>query len=159
MEIILRSTLVFFFLFLVARGVGKRELSQLTAFELILLVTMGDLVQQGVTEEDMSITGAMLAVGTMAVWILVLSYTSFRFRRARPVLDGVPRVIISRGVVLDEVLRMERVTLDDVKEGARGHGITDLADVSLGVLEPDGRFSFIFDNGQPGEEGPGRHIT
>ncbi len=159
MEIIVRATVVFFFLFLVARGVGKRELSQLTAFELILLVTMGDLVQQGVTEEDMSITGAMLAVGTFAVWVLALSYLSFRFRRARPVLDGVPRVIISRGVVLGEVLRMERVTLDEVKEGARGQGITDLTAVSLGVLEPDGRFSFISEQSDSSDEGPGHRLT
>ncbi len=82
MEIIIRATVIYFFLWAVARGVGKRELSEMTAFELILLVTMGDLIQQGATQEDMSLTGAGLAVGTLAMWILVFAYLSWRFRRA-----------------------------------------------------------------------------
>jgi uncharacterized membrane protein YcaP (DUF421 family) len=79
MEIIVRASIVFLVLFLIARGTGKRELSQLTVFELILLVTMGDLVQQGVTQEDMSITGAALSVGTIAFWILVMSVVSYHW--------------------------------------------------------------------------------
>ncbi len=80
MEIIVRATVIYIFLWVVARGWAKRELSEMTAFELILLVTMGDLIQQGATQEDQSITGAFLAVGTLAFWILVFSYLSFRCR-------------------------------------------------------------------------------
>lgn len=85
MEIVVRASVIYFFLWLVARGTGKRELSQLTAFELILLVTMGDLVQQGVTQEDMSITGAMLAVGTFAFWAVAFSFLAWRFKGIRKV--------------------------------------------------------------------------
>ncbi|MGH8884493.1 MAG: DUF421 domain-containing protein, partial [Egibacteraceae bacterium] len=84
MEIVIRASVIYFFLWLVARGTGKRELSQLTAFELILLVTIGDLVQQGVTQEDMSITGAMLAVGTFAFWTVTFSFLAWRFKGIRP---------------------------------------------------------------------------
>lgn len=143
MEIIIRSTVMYFFLWLVARGTGKRELTQLTAFELILLVTMGDLIQQGVTQEDMSLTGASLAVGTIAGWILVFSFASYRMKRARPVLEGVPLVVVRDGRVIDQALEVERFTLDELKEEAREQGIADLAAVELGVLEPDGRISFI----------------
>ena len=143
MEIIVRSTVIYLFLWAVARGVGKRELSEMTAFELILLVTMGDLIQQGATQEDMSITGAMLAVGTLAFWILVFAYLSWRFRRLRPALEGVPVVVIRHGRPLDQVLRIERLTVDEVCEAARNQGITDLAEVDIGVLEPDGKFSFL----------------
>ena len=158
MEIVLRATAIYVFLWVVARGVGKRELSEMTAFELILLVTMGDLIQQGATQEDMSITGAMLAVGTLAFWILVFAYLSWRFRPLRPALEGVPVVVIREGRPLDQVLRIERVTLDEVCEAARNQGITDLADVEIGVLEPDGKFSFLKALDDPARQGsPEKH--
>ncbi|MCA1691139.1 MAG: DUF421 domain-containing protein [Acidimicrobiales bacterium] len=143
MELVVRATVIYFFLWAVARGVGKRELSEMTAFELILLVIMGDLIQQGVTQEDMSLTGAMLAVGTMAFWIVVFSYVSWRFARTRPFLEGIPVVIVRDGVAIEQSLRFERVTLDEVLEAARNQGVADLADVRLAVLEPDGKVSFI----------------
>ncbi len=152
MEIIVRASLVFFFLFLVARGTGKRELSELTAFELILLVSMGDLVQQAVTQEDMSVTGAGLAVGTIAFWIILFSKVSFRFPRARPVLEGVPVVVVRDGTPIMEALRYEDVTLDELKEGARNQGIADLGQVELAILEPDGRFSFLTEGPDDADE-------
>ncbi len=160
MEIILRATAVYLFLWLVARGVGRRELAELSAFELIQLVTMGDLIQQGVTQEDMSVTGAFLAVGTLAFWILVFSYLSFRFRGLRRGVEGIPAIVVRDGRALEEVLRLERVSLDEVKEEARNQGITDLDDVEIGVIEADGRFSFLRRTGDAAPQGsPERHKT
>jgi uncharacterized membrane protein YcaP (DUF421 family) len=143
MEIIVRATVIYFFLWAVTRGVGKRELSEMTAFELILLVTMGDLIQQAVTQEDMSLTGAILAVGTLALWILVFAYLAWRFRGLRPALEGRPVIVIHQGRPLDDVLKIERLSLEEICEAARNQGIRDLAEVDLGVLEPDGKFSFL----------------
>lgn len=158
MEIILRSTVIYFVLWGVARGVGKRELSEMTAFELILLVVMGDLIQQGATQEDMSLTGAALAVGTLTMWVLIFAYLSWRFRGARPVLEGVPVVVVHNGEPLDEVLAIERLTLGEICEAARNQGITDLAEVDIGVLEPDGKFSFLKSSGQSDQQGsPEKH--
>jgi len=154
MEIIVRASVVFLVLFVVARGTGKRELSEMTAFELILLVTMGDLVQQGVTQEDMSITGAVLAVGTLTFWILVFSMLTYRYKATRPVLEGVPVIVVHNGEPLTEALRLERLTLDELKEGARNQGIADLGNVRLGVLECDGRFSFLTDTSDEGRHQP-----
>ena len=148
MEIIIRATIIYFVLWALARGVGKRELSEMTAFELILLVTMGDLIQQGATQEDMSLTGAALAVGTLAMWIVLFAYLSWRFRPLRSALEGVPVVVIHHGVPLDEVLAIERLTLDEVREAARNQGIIDLAEVDIGVLETDGKFSFLKTSGE-----------
>lgn len=153
MEIIVRATVLYFFLWAVARGVGKRELSEMTAFELILLVTMGDLIQQGATQEDMSLTGAALAVGTLAMWILVFAYLSWRFKRLRPVTEGVPVVVVHDGRPLDEVLAIERITLDEVCEAARNQGIRNLSEVDIGVLEPDGKFSFLRAAGPGAQQG------
>ena len=77
MEIVLRSVAVFAFLWFVMRVIGKKELTQLTAFELVLIVVIGDLVQQGVTQEDMSVTGAVLATGTIALLVVAMSYVGF----------------------------------------------------------------------------------
>lgn len=70
-------------------------------------------------------------------------YISFRFPRTRPALDGTPVVILSQGRPLAEVMKLERLTLDELQEAARGQGISDLADVDLAILEPDGKVSFL----------------
>jgi uncharacterized membrane protein YcaP (DUF421 family) len=143
MEIIIRTSVVYLFLWLLTRALGKRELGEMTAFELLLLVTMGDLIQQGVTQEDTSVTGAMLAVGTLAMWILAVSWAAFRWKGMRRVLEGAPVVVVRHGKPLLPALRLERVTLEEVLEAARAQGISNLRDVDLAILEPDGRFSFI----------------
>jgi uncharacterized membrane protein YcaP (DUF421 family) len=153
MEIVARSAAVFALLWLVTRALGKRELSEITSFELLLLVIMGDLVQQGVTQEDTSITGAALAVGTMAIMILLTGYAGFRWRRARRIVEGLPVMVVRDGRPLEEVLRVERVSLEELLAAARQQGIGDLEAVRVAVLETDGRFSFIVDEG-PSEGRP-----
>ena len=143
MEIVYRAAIIYFFMWFITRVVGKRELGQLSAFELVLLVTMGDLIQQGVTQEDFSVTGAMLAVGTFALLIVTFSYLSWRFKGSRPALEGMPVVVIKDGRMLESVMRYERLSDTELQEGLREQGIDDLAKVSVGVLEPDGKFSFV----------------
>jgi uncharacterized membrane protein YcaP (DUF421 family) len=148
MEIIVRTVVIFFFVLLLTRAIGRKELSQLTAFELILFVTIGDLVQQGVTQEDQSTTGAMLAVGTIGLLIVALSYLGYRWQPVRRLIRGIPVVVVKNGRPIEEAMKLERLAIDDVIEGAREQGIDDLAKVRMGVLEPDGRFSFIQFDGQ-----------
>ncbi len=143
MDIIVRATVIYFVVWILVRGTGKRELAEMTAFELVLLVTIGDLVQQAVTQQDTSITGGVLAIGTIAFWIVSTSYVSFRFPRARGLVEGVPVVVLRDGQPLERVLHLERMTLDELKGGARNQGIADLGEVQLAVLEPDGKLSFV----------------
>jgi uncharacterized membrane protein YcaP (DUF421 family) len=143
MEIILRAAVIYLLVWLVVRGTGKRELAEMTAFELVLLVVMGDLIQQAVTQQDTSIVGGMLAVGTIGLLIVVTSYVTWRFKGTRSLIEGVSVVIVRDGKPLEDILRLERVTLDEVLSGARNQGIGDLADVEIGVLEADGKFSFL----------------
>jgi uncharacterized membrane protein YcaP (DUF421 family) len=143
MEIVLRAAIVYFFVWLVVRGTGKRELAEMTAFELVLLVVMGDLIQQAVTQQDTSIVGGMLAVSTIGVLIVVTSYLTWRFKGTRGLVEGVAVVIVRDGKPLEDILRLERVSVDEVLAGARNQGISDLAQVEIGVLEADGKFSFL----------------
>jgi uncharacterized membrane protein YcaP (DUF421 family) len=153
MEIVVRATVIFFFLWVLTRGLGKRALSQLSAFELVLLVTIGDLVQAGVTQEDVSVTGAMLAASTMAFWVLAFSVVDWRWKRARHVIDGIPAIVVSDGKLVEEAVRIERLPIDDLIEAARKQGIGSLEEVRLGVLEPDGTISFVKESGGDGQRG------
>lgn len=143
MDIVLRATIIFFALYVLVRLLGKRELAQLTPFELIVLVVIGDLVQQGVTHNDFSLSGATLAIATMGFWALALSWITFHSRRAESLLDGEPRVIVRDGEIIGENLRRDRLTEAEILSEMRLAGIGQLRDVAWGILEPRGKMSFI----------------
>ena len=143
MDIVPRAAIAFLFIFLLTRIVGRRELSTMEPFDLILLVVLGDLVQQGVTQSDYSLTGLVLAAGTMALLTVLISYVSFRFPRVRPLLDGEPIVVIQDGKVLDANLRRERLTKAELALEARLQQIESLDKVSWAILETSGQISFV----------------
>jgi uncharacterized membrane protein YcaP (DUF421 family) len=143
MDLVIRATIVFFVILIVTRAVGRRELSSMEPFDLILLVVIGDLVQQGVTQSDNSVTGAVTVIATMAVLTVLTAYLSFRFRRLRPLLEGDPVVLIADGRVLDRNLRRQRMTVEELAAEARLQSIGSLGDVRYAVLESNGRVSFL----------------
>jgi uncharacterized membrane protein YcaP (DUF421 family) len=143
MDIVLRAFFAFLFVFLLTRLIGRRELRSLEPFDLILLVVVGDLMQQGITQSDMSFTGAVLATGTFAVMVLAVSYLGFRFRRVKPLLEPQPMIVVQDGQVIDSNLRKERMTVDELLAEARQQQIGSLDDVRWAVLESSGKVSFI----------------
>ena len=154
MDIVIRASVIFFALYLVVRLLGKRELAQMTPFELIVLVVTGDLIQQGVTHNDFSLTAAILAVATFAFWASVLSWATYLSRRAERFLDGEPKVIVRDGKVLRENLRRDRLTIGELESEMRMAGIGHLDDVAWAILEPKGRLSFIERSSDGGEQSP-----
>ena len=143
MDTVIRAALVFIFLGLVIRITGKREIAQLSAFDLILLVTMGDLIGQTVLQEDYSLTAGALAISTFGVLSLIVAWTMYHLPRTRPVIAGTAKVIIRDGKVDEDVARDELIDVLDLHEAAREKGIRSLDDVELAVLETDGSFSFF----------------
>jgi uncharacterized membrane protein YcaP (DUF421 family) len=143
MDIVVRAVVVFFLILFVTRVVGRRELSSLQPFDLILLVVIGDLVQQGVTQSDYSLTGVAMAISTFAVLTVAVSYVSYKVPRIRPVLDGEPLIIVQDGKPIDANLRRERLTVEEVAEQARLQQIASLDEVEWAVLEANGKISFI----------------
>ncbi|WP_019994642.1 DUF421 domain-containing protein [Aureimonas ureilytica] len=152
MDIVLRATVMFAVLYLLVRLLGKRELGQMTPFELLVMIVMGDLIQQGVTHNDFSLTGATLAVVTFAFWGLVLSWASYLSPRAERLLEGVPRVILRDGKLLEDNLRRDRITRREVESEMRLAGIARMEDVAWAILEPQGKISFI--RAEKGGEAP-----
>jgi uncharacterized membrane protein YcaP (DUF421 family) len=143
MDLVLRTVAVFAFLLLLTRVIGRRELSSLQPFDLILLIILGDAVQQGLTQDDYSLTGAFLVIGTFAVLQVSVSWIGYKFPRARPMLEGAPIIVVQDGEVIERNLRRERLTLEEIAEEARSQQIAHLADVRWAVLETNGKISFI----------------
>jgi uncharacterized membrane protein YcaP (DUF421 family) len=143
MDIVIRAVVIFVFIYFLFRIMGHRELGSLEPFDLIVLVVIGDLIQQGVTQDDYSLTGAVLAVSTVVVLTVFVSWASFRIPALRPLLDGKPLVLVEDGKVIDRNLRRERITIEELAAQARLQQIASIADVRWAVLETSGSISFI----------------
>jgi uncharacterized membrane protein YcaP (DUF421 family) len=143
MDLVLRTVYVFFLILLVTRAVGRRELSSMEPFDFILLVIIGDLVQQGVTQSDYSLTGATTVVATLGVLVVATAYLTFRFRALRPLVDGEPVLLVADGRPIDANIRRQRVTLEEITAEARLQKLERLEDVRFAVLETNGKISFL----------------
>lgn len=143
MDVVIRAAVVFVVVFIFTRILGRRELSTLQPFDLILLVVIGDLVQSGITQNDMSVTGVLLVLSTIGLLQVATSYLGFRFVRLRRVLNGEPIVLVHDGKVIERNMRRERLDIADLAEKARMNGVSSIADVKWAVLETNGEISFI----------------
>jgi uncharacterized membrane protein YcaP (DUF421 family) len=152
-ELVIRSAILFAFLWLMLRAMGKRELAQLNPFELVLLIVLGDMVQQAVTLEDHSLIGAGMVVSTLALLTVGTSWLSFRWRWFARLFEGVPTPIWRDGGPVERTLRQERIRMDELVAEARKQGIADMDEVYLATLEEDGTISFLKVDGSSGEEG------
>jgi uncharacterized membrane protein YcaP (DUF421 family) len=147
MDIVFRAVFLFAFVFLVMRVIGRRELSSLTPFDLILLIVLGDAIQQALTQDDYSVTGALIVVSTLAVLQVLTSYLGFRFEKLRPLLEGDPIVIVQDGKPVEKNLRRERLAVDEVLEEARTQAqISSLDEIEWAILETSGNISFVKKN-------------
>jgi uncharacterized membrane protein YcaP (DUF421 family) len=143
MDLVLRTLVVFALILVVTRAVGRRELSSMQPYDLILLVVIGDMVQQGVTQSDYSLTGTIIVVCTLAVLVVLTAWLSYRFRRLRPILEGEPQLLIADGKLLERNLRRERMTVEEIRAEARQQSIGSLDEVRYAVLETNGKISFL----------------
>jgi uncharacterized membrane protein YcaP (DUF421 family) len=143
MDLVLRAIVIYVLIFVVTRVMGRRELSSLAPFDLILLIILGDAIQQGLTQDDYSVTGAVIVVVTLMVLQMGTSYVSFRSPRARTVLEGNPIVLVEDGSFIDRNLRRERMTHEEVAEEARQQQIDSIEKVKWAILESSGKISFI----------------
>lgn len=143
MDIVLRAVVAYVFIIFMLRIIGRRELSSLGPADLVLLVVMGDLIQNGVTQSDYSVTGVFLAIATFAMLTVAMSFLTFKSNRLQTVVEGTPVILVQEGKPIEENLRAERLKVDEVAEEARGQGIESLDEIKWCVLEPSGKMSFI----------------
>ena len=143
MDIVLRAAVAYVFIIFMLRIVGRRELSSLGPADLVLLVVMGDLVQNGVSQSDQSMTGVFLAISTFAMLTVAMSLLTFKSRLAQTLIAGEPLILVEDGKPIEKNLRSERLTVDDVADEARGEGIESLDEIKWCLLETSGKLSFI----------------
>src|SRR5690349_12159917 len=134
---------MFLFLWAVTRAVGRSTLGELSTFELLLYVTLGDLIQQAVTQQDYSVTSGILAISVFALLVIGLSWTQRRFPRTRKLIHGVPYVVVENGEPVLETMRMERLSIDDLMAAARQEGFSKFSEIKMAVMETNGRISFF----------------
>jgi uncharacterized membrane protein YcaP (DUF421 family) len=154
MEIVIRALVIYVFLWAVTRAVGRTTLGELSTFQLLLYVVMGDLVQQAVTQQDYSLTGGIVAISVFAVLTAGLNWAQWRFPRVRPIIDGCPVVVMRNGDLVEQSLRQQKLSDTDLAVAARQQGIRDLGKVELAILEADGKVSFFLEQDDGGEGAP-----
>jgi uncharacterized membrane protein YcaP (DUF421 family) len=143
MDLVFRTAAIFVFILFVTRVTGRRELNSLEPYDIIVLVVLGDLVQQGVTQSDNSVTGAVIVISTIMVLSVIAGWLGFRYRPARRVLQGEPLIVVDDGQPVKRNLQRERITIEEVETEARIQQIGSLEEVRWAVLETDGQISFI----------------
>jgi uncharacterized membrane protein YcaP (DUF421 family) len=142
-EIVVRTAIVYFFLVLILRVTGKREVGQISILELIVILVISDAVQNSMVGDNTSLWGGLVAVVTLFVADNLLKFAARRSERLQKTLEGEPRLLVRDGRILTKALSEEGVDVDDVRAAARGVGIARLDDVRLAVLETDGSISII----------------
>ena len=145
MDIVIRAAIGFAFVLFLTRVVGRRELSSLQPFDLIMLVMLGDLVQQGITQNDFSVTGSAIVIVTMTLLSMLTAFLAYRVPGFGRALDGEPVILLENGRPLHKNLRRQRITLGELAAQARQSDIADLGSVRYAVLETSGAISFLTD--------------
>lgn len=143
MEIVIRAVVIYLFLLGVTRALGKTALGELNVFELLTAIIIAELVGPAIMQEDQSLVGAMLAVATFVALTVALAWVQARFPRAGRLVEGQPVVVVLRGEVQRDAMKLERLALTDLLQAAREQGIRDLSKVDMAVLEVDGAISFF----------------
>jgi uncharacterized membrane protein YcaP (DUF421 family) len=143
MDIVVRAAVAYVFILFLLRVVGRRELSTMEPSDVVLLVVMGDLIQNGVTQSDYSITGVVLAMSTFGLLAVATSWLVFRSRRAQSVVEGEPIILVEDGRPIERNMSTERLTIRDVMQEARAQKISSLDEIKWAVLESTGRITFI----------------
>jgi len=142
-DLVFRAIFLFGGVMVLLRVVGRRELATMEPIDFILLVVLGDAIQQGLTQDDYSVTGALIVIFTIGVLQVSLAFASFRSSRIRTVMEGEPLVLIENGNVLDRNLRRARIAREELAEEARLSQVRSLTDVAWAVLETSGKISII----------------
>ncbi len=143
MDIVIRAAAMFVALYGLLRIMEKRELGQLTPFELVVMIVLGDLIQHGVTHNDFSLTGALLAISTFAFLAIALSWITYLSPAAERVLDGQPQILVRDGEILRQNLRRDRISESELLSEMRLAGIASMNDVEWAIMESKGKISFI----------------
>ena len=142
-EILLRTFVVYLTVLVLLRLAGKRELGQMTPFDLVVILVIANAVQNAMTGGDNSLIGGILAASTLTIVNIAVGRWGSRVPFFRRLVASEPTLLLRDGKPLQEALDHERIDIEELEMAARQHGIADLKDVTAAVLEEDGSISII----------------
>ena len=143
LNIALRTTVIYMLVLAGVRLSGKREVGQMTPFDLTLLLLLSNSVQNAMTGPDTSLVGGMVAAAVLLILNYLIANLSGANRRFRKFIQGQPSMLIHDGQVIESHMAKEHVSMDELQRAMREHGIADYHQVAIGVLEVDGSMSFL----------------
>jgi uncharacterized membrane protein YcaP (DUF421 family) len=144
MDTIIRTAGIYFFLLVVFRLAGRRTFSQMTTFDLVVILIISETTQNALCRDDQSMTGAFLAILTLLLLDVGLALIKLRFGSIDKWLDGLPTIVVSEGKPLEQQMRKSRVDLHDILGAAReAHGLQALDQIRYAILEPNGKLSIV----------------
>jgi uncharacterized membrane protein YcaP (DUF421 family) len=142
-EKILRSVVIYLFILLAFRFTGKRQVGQLTPFDLVLLLIISNVVQNAVIGNDNSLGGGMIGAATILALNYLVVEISYRFKSLRHLMAGEPTLLVHNGRVFKERMEKERITMQDLDAALRKSGVASVEKVRYAVLEENGQISVI----------------
>jgi uncharacterized membrane protein YcaP (DUF421 family) len=137
-ELVLRGSVVYLCLFVLLRIAGKRQVGQLTPFDLVLLLIISNAVQNAMVGPDNSLLGGLLVAVVLIAWNRILSFAAMRSRRVERLIDGRPEILVRHGRIFEEVLLKQGLTHEDLRAALRRAGCFELHQVELAILETNG---------------------
>jgi uncharacterized membrane protein YcaP (DUF421 family) len=140
-ELIVRGTVIYLALFLIFRLSGKRQVGQLTPFDLVLLLIISNAVQNAMVGPDTSLIGGLIVAIVLVAWNRLLGFLSARSHRLEKVIEGRPEVVVHMGRVYEDVLRRNDISMEELRGALRRNGVFDIADVEYALLETNGAIS------------------
>lgn len=158
LEIVLRTAIVYALILIGIRLTGKREIGQMTPFDLALLLLISNAVQNAMTGADTSVVVGVIAAVTLLVLNAIVTKIVWRYRKARKVIEGSPTLLVRNGKIIEEHLAKEKITVESLHQALREHGLVTLSDVSLAVLEIDGSISVLKNDDLPSVARPHHHM-
>jgi uncharacterized membrane protein YcaP (DUF421 family) len=143
LEIVARTALVYIALLAALRIAGKRELGQMTPFDLVVVLLISEAAQNAMIGGDSSVTGGLIAVGVLMGGNYAVAAATDRVPRLRELLESEPTVLVRDGRLLNDAMLAEGLNEEEIMTAVRAHGLEELESVRLAVLEPDGSISVI----------------
>ncbi|GIK96441.1 MAG: DUF421 domain-containing protein [Alphaproteobacteria bacterium] len=144
MDVVFRAFAIYALMLLIFRLAGRRSLAEMTSFDFVLLLIIGEATQQALLGDDFSVTNGVLAIVALVTLDVLLSLCKQRFPRLAKVLDGLPMIVVENGRPLRERMRRARIDDEDVLEAARSsRGLERLDQIKYAVLEISGGISIV----------------
>jgi len=142
-DVVLRTAAIYVVILVGLRLAGKREMGQMTVFDLVVLLLIANAVQNAMVGPDTSLLGGVLAAAVLLILNAIVARLRLRWPRLRRVIEGSPALLVLHGAVLPDHLRREGLDPETLEEALREHGVAKVADVEMAVLEIDGSISVV----------------